>query len=43
MNLRKSLTEKSIEETNTRFNMNAECLWIWRSLGVTFSVREEMK
>ena len=31
-----------IEETD-RFYMNANCFWIWRDLGVTYSVREDIE
>ena len=27
------------EQGESRFNMNANCLWIWRSLGINFSIR----
>ena len=31
------------EDYNNVFNKNADCLWIWRDLGVTYTVREEMQ
>lgn len=34
---------KTPEETNDRFIMNANCFWIWRQLGETYSIREEIR
>ena len=31
------------EEQIARFYMNANCFWIWRDLGVTYSVREDIE
>lgn len=31
---------KALYNDEERFNMNADCLWIWRSLGVTYSLRD---
>lgn len=31
------------QEAVERFYMNADCFWIWRELGVTYSVREAMR
>ena len=34
---------KELEDKNiAQFYMNANCLWIWRQLGETYSVREEI-
>lgn len=30
----------SLYNDDERFAMNADCLWIWRSLGVTYSIRD---
>ena len=34
-----NLYTNSDDMYNTRFHMNADCLWIWRSLGISFNVR----
>jgi 5'-3' exonuclease len=39
----KKTVEEPKEGAAERFKMNADCLWIWRQLGETFSVREEIR
>ena len=37
------LDDKDIQRAEDRFYMNANCFWIWRQLGETYSIREEIR